>query len=155
MLLAGKVDFLTNTTNYAIPGIVGSTGKNPVQIVGKAAGVPAVPVWVYATSSTYASAHADRVRAFLAAHSDATQWAIDHEGKAVRYFDKAYPTSGYSHAYNVRAWKLTVPLLKNKSGQFFVQTKSQWSTLARAMVGVKQIPKALQPTAYFTNTYLP
>jgi ABC-type nitrate/sulfonate/bicarbonate transport system substrate-binding protein len=155
LLLSGKVDFLTNTTNYAIPGIVGATGSKPVQIVGKAAGVPAVPVWVYATGTGYAKAHPENVKAFLAAMEHATQWAIDHPAKAVRYFDKAFPDSGYTHAYNVQAWKLTVPLLKNKSGQFFVQTDTQWKTLAKAMVAVKQIPKALKPSAYFTNKYLP
>ncbi|MEI8148045.1 MAG: ABC transporter substrate-binding protein [Actinomycetes bacterium] len=151
LLKSGKVDFVTNTTNYAIPGI----GGKPVQIVGKAAGVPAVPVWVYATGSSYAKKHGKTVSAFMAAMKDATQWSIDNQGKAVRYFDKAFPDSGYTHAYNVQAWKLTVPLLKNKSGEFFAQTKTQWSTLARAMVDVKQIDKAEKPSAYFTNKFLP
>ena len=155
MLLQNKVDFLTNTTNYAIPGITEATGKAPVQIVGKDAGVPDVPVWVYGSSTKYAKDHGDTLRKFMKALGDATQWSIDHQGKAVAYFDKAYPDSGYSHAYNVQAWKLTVPLLTNAQGQFFVQSDAQWSKLAKALVAVGQIESAKQPSAYFTNTYLP
>ena len=151
LLKSGKIDFTTNTTNYAIPGI----GGKPVQIVGEAAGVPDVPVWVYATSSNYANQHSKTVSAFMAAMKDATQWSIDNQDKAVRDFDKAYPDSGYTHEYNVQAWSLTVPLLKNKSGDFFVQTNAQWTTLAQALVDVKQLDKVEKPSAYFTNKFLP
>jgi NitT/TauT family transport system substrate-binding protein len=151
LLKSGKIDFTTNTTNYAIPGI----GGKPVQIVGEAAGVPDVPVWVYATSSNYADQHSKTVSAFMAAMKDATQWSIDNQDKAVRDFDKAYPDSGYTHDYNAQAWSLTVPLLKNKSGDFFTQTNAQWTTLAQALVNVKQLDKVEKPSAYFTNKFLP
>lgn len=155
MLLQNKVDFLTNTTNYAIPGITGATGSAPVQIVGKDAGVPDVPVWVYGTNTKYATQHGDTVRKFMKALADATQWSIDHQAQAVAHFDAAYPDSGYTHAYNVQAWKLTVPLLTNKQGAFFTQTDAQWNKLARALVAVGQIDQAKKASAYYTNAYLP
>lgn len=157
LLQAGKVDFLTNTTNYGIPGILGATGKKPIAITGKKAGVPDVPVWVYGVARPYAKKHQETLIKFLTALHHATMWAMEtgNQGKAVRYFDKAYPDSGYTHAYNVRAWKLTVPLLTDKTGDLFMQTKKQWRDMADALVSVKQIKKAEKPEQYFTNNYLP
>ena len=157
LLQAGKVDFLTNTTNYGIPGILGATGKKPIAITGKKAGVPEVPVWVYGVARPYAKKHQDTLIKFLTALHHATLWAMEsgNQGKAVRYFDKAYPDSGYSHAYNVQAWKLTVPLLSDETGDLFMQTKKQWRDIADALVSVGQIKKAEKPEQYFTNNYLP
>jgi len=157
LLMAGKVDFTTNTTNYGIPGILGATGKKPIAITGKKAGVPDVPVWVYGVARPYAKKHQETLIKFLTALHHATMWAMEtgNQGKAVRYFDKAYPNGYYSHAYNVRAWKLTVPLLTDKTGDLFMQTKKQWRDMADAMVSVKQIKKAEKPEQYFTNSYLP
>ncbi|MBU6234107.1 MAG: ABC transporter substrate-binding protein [Acidobacteria bacterium] len=157
MLLSGAVDFLTNTTNYAIPGIVGETGKKPVAITGKKAGVPDVPVWVYGVARPYAKKHQETLIKFLTALHHATMWAMEkkNQPRAVRYFDTAYPDSGYSHAYNVRAWKLTVPLLADKTGDLFMQTKKQWREMATALYGIGQISKIERPDTYFTNNYLP
>jgi ABC-type nitrate/sulfonate/bicarbonate transport system substrate-binding protein len=157
LLQSGKVDFITNTTNYGIPGILGATGKKPIAITGKKAGVPDVPVWVYGTSRSYAKKHQDTVIKFLTAVHHATMWASEkaNQGKAVRYFDKAYPKSGYTHAYNVTAWKLTVPLLTDSTGDLFMQTKQQWRDIANALVDVGIIKKAEKPDAYFSNKYLP
>ena len=157
LLQSGKVDFLTNTTNYGIPGILGATGKKPIAITGKKAGVPDVPVWVYATSKSYSKKNQDTVIKFLTALHHATMWAMEsgNQAKAVRYFDKAYPKSGYTHAYNVQAWKLTVPLLTDQTGDLFMQTKKQWRDIADALVSVGLIKKAEKPENYFTNNYLP
>lgn len=155
LLLAGKIDFTTSTTNYAIPGIYGATGKNPVSLTGSAIGVPNIPVWVYAVTSSYATTHPATAKAFLSALLKATKWAAANQTAAVADFDKAYPKSGYTNAYNALGWKLTVPLLTNSAGKYFVQTSNEWSLLDQGLLATKQITSAPAPSTYFTNAFIP
>jgi len=155
LLLAGKIDFTTSTTNYADPGIVGATGKKPVGIVGTAAGVPNIPVWVYAVTKSYASKQPATAKAFLSAILAATKWASANPTKAATEFDKAYPKSGYSNAYNLMGWQETIPLLTNAQGKYFVQTDAQWSTLDQGLKATKQITTIPAPSTYYTNSLLP
>ena len=155
LLMNGTINFTTSTTNYAIPGITEATKSAPVGIVGAAAGVPNVPVWVYAVTHNYANQHGKNVRAFLKAIKAATIWASSHQTKAVADFMAAYPKSGYSKFYSTKGWALTVPLLTNSAGKYFVQTNKQWTTLATALKSVKLIKSVPAPSTYYTNKFLP
>ena len=155
-LLAGKVDISTSTTNYEIPGFQGSGTKGTeVQLLGTKVGAPDIPVWVYAVTRSYAASHGKTVKAFLAAVKKATVWAAANPAKAAADFSKAYPKSGYTNAYNLEGWKLTVPFLTNAKHQYFVQTNAQWSTLAHALKSIHLISKVPAPTTYYTNRFLP
>jgi ABC-type nitrate/sulfonate/bicarbonate transport system substrate-binding protein len=155
LLLAGKIDFTTSTSNYAIPGIVGATGKQPVGIVGTAAGVPNIPIWVYAVTKSYAAKHPSTAKAFLSAVLQGTKWAIANPTSAAKMFDKAYPKSGYSDAYNLLGWQKTIPLLTNAQGKFFVQNDAQWTTLDQGLKATKQIASIPAASTYYTNSFLP
>jgi putative hydroxymethylpyrimidine transport system substrate-binding protein len=155
-LLAGKVDFSTNTTNYEIPGFQGSGQKGHLsQLLGTQVGAPNIPIWVYAVTKSYANAHGANVKAFLAALKKATAWAVKNPTQAAAEFTKAYPKSGYKPAYNLSGWKLTIPFLTTASGQYFTQSNAQWSTLATALKSIKLISKVPSPSTYFTNKFLP
>ena len=155
-LLAGRVNISTSTTNYEIPGFQGSHVKGHlVQLLGTAVGAPNIPIWVYAVTRSYAHAHGATVKAFLSAVKKATVWAVKNPAKAAADFDRAYPTSGYTNAYNLSGWKLTIPFLTTSHGQYFTQTNAQWSTLARALKSIKLISKVPSASSYFTNKYLP
>jgi len=155
-LLAGKVDFSTSTTNYEIPGFVGSKTKgNLVTLLGTKVGAPNIPIWVYAVTKSYAKAHGKNVKAFLSALKKATIWASKNPVKASSEFTKAYPQSGYTPAYNRLGWKLTIPFLTNSHGQYFTQTAGQWNTLAKALKSVKLISKVPAAKLYYTNKFLP
>jgi putative hydroxymethylpyrimidine transport system substrate-binding protein len=155
-LLAGKVDFSTNTTNYELPGFAGSHTKGHLsELLGTAAGAPDVPIWVYAVTRSYAHAHGATIKAFLTAVKRATIWATKNPTAAAVDFDKAYPKSGYSNAYNKLGWALTIPFLTNSSGQYFTQTNAQWTTLTNALKSIKLITKASPPSTYYTNKFLP
>lgn len=155
-LLAGKVDFSTNTTNYELPGFAGSKTKGHLsELLGTAAGAPDVPIWVYAVTRAYAQGHAATAKAFLSAVKKATVWAAKNPAAAAGEFDMAYPKSGYTDAYNKLGWSLTVPILTNASGQYFTQTSAQWTTLARALKGIKLITKVATPSTYYTNKFQP
>ncbi|MGH9020565.1 MAG: ABC transporter substrate-binding protein [Acidimicrobiales bacterium] len=154
-LLAGKVDFATNTTNYEGPNFAGAHQSGHLsQILGTAVGAPNIPIWVYATSSSYATTHPGAVRAFLAAVKQATLWAVKNPAAAAGVFDMTYPKSGYSDAYNKLGWTLTIPFLTNASGQYFTQTDAQWRTLGASLTSVGLISKARAPSKYFTNSFL-
>ncbi len=155
-LLQGRVDYSTSTTNYEIPGFVGSKTKgNLVTVLGTAVGAPDVPIWVYATAKSYASAHGATVKAFLSAVKKATIWAAKNPTAAAADFSKAYPKSGYTNAYNQLGWKLTIPYLTNSKGQYFTQTDAQWTTLAKALKSIKLISSVPSPSTYYTNKFLP
>jgi putative hydroxymethylpyrimidine transport system substrate-binding protein len=155
-LLAGKVDFSTSTTNYELPGYAGTGKKGQLaQLLGTKAGAPNVPIWVYAVTKSYAAANAKTIKSFLTAVKRATVWAAKNPVAAAAEFTKAYPTSGYSAAYNKMGWGLTVPFLTNSSGQYFTQTSAQWSTLAKALKGIKLIKSVKPASAYYTNKFLP
>jgi ABC-type nitrate/sulfonate/bicarbonate transport system substrate-binding protein len=155
LLMSGAIDFTTSTTNYAIPGIVGATGKQPVAFTGSQIGVPNIPIWVYAVTKAYAKAHGATAKAFLSAILKATKWAIANPVAAAKLFDKTYPKSGYSDAYNLKGWQLTIPLLTNKAGKFFTETNSQWSTLDKGLVATKYLTSSPAPSSYYTNKFQP
>ena len=155
-LLAGKVDISTSTTNYEIPGFQGSGTKGTeVQLLGTKVGAPDIPVWVYAVTRSYAASHGKVVKAFLSAVKRATVWAAANPVKAAADFSKAYPKSGYTNAYNLEGWKLTIPFLTNAQHQYFTQTNAQWSTLANALKSIHLINAVPAPSTYYTNKFLP
>lgn len=155
-LLGGRVDFSTSTTNYEIPGFEGSKTKGHLsQLLGTAAGAPNIPIWVYAVTRSYAKANGATAKAFLSAVKKATVWAAQNPTKAATAFDKAYPKSGYTNAYNLSGWKLTIPFLTNSAGQYFTQSDAQWTTLAKALKSIKLIKSVPAASTYYTNKYLP
>ena len=154
-LLAGKVNVATNTSNYELAGFdtSGLKGSEPT-LLGTAVGAPNIPIWVYATTSSYAKSNPKTVTAFMSAIKKATAWAIANPTKAAVEFDKAYPASGYSDAYNLAGWKLTIPFMANAAGQYFTQTSAQWATLAKALKSIGLITSVPSPSTYYTNTFL-
>ena len=155
-LLAGKVNVATNTSNYEVAGFdtSGVKGKEST-LLGTAVGAPNIPIWVYATTQSYATSNPKTVTAFMSAAKKATLWAVANPTKAATEFDKAYPTSGYSDAYSLAGWKLTIPFMKNSSGQYFTQTNAQWNTMAKALKSIKLISTVPSPSRYYTNKFLP
>jgi putative hydroxymethylpyrimidine transport system substrate-binding protein len=154
-LLAGKVNVSTNTSNYEVAGFdtSGVKGKEPT-LLGTAVGAPNIPIWVYATTTSYAKSNPKTVTAFMSAIEKATTWAVANPTKAAQEFDKAYPASGYSDAYSLAGWKLTIPFMTNSAGQYFTQTNSQWATLAKALKSIGQISTIPTPSTYYTNKFL-
>jgi putative hydroxymethylpyrimidine transport system substrate-binding protein len=154
-LLAGKVNVSTNTSNYELAGFdtSGLKGTEPT-LLGTAVGAPNIPIWVYATTTSFAKSNPKTVTAFMSAIAKATAWAIANPTKAAVEFDKAYPASGYSDAYNLAGWKLTIPFMVNSSGQYFTQTNSQWVTLAKALKSINLISSVPSPSTYYTNKFL-
>lgn len=155
-LLAGQVNVSTSTTNYELPGFAGANVKGTeVQLLGTSVGCPNIPVWVYATTKSYAGMHGATLKAFLSAMAKATAWAAANPTAAAADFTKAYPKSGYTPAYNKLGWALTVPFLTNAQGKYFAQSDAQWTTLATALKSIKLISKVPAPSTYYTNAFLP
>jgi ABC-type nitrate/sulfonate/bicarbonate transport system substrate-binding protein len=155
LLLAKKIDLATNTMNYGIPSVTEATKQQPTQLLAKDAGAPDVPIWDYSVNTDWLERNGPVVQRWLAATLKGTQWAEAHPEEAVTMFEKAYPKNGYTHAYNVEAWNLTIPFLKTASGQYFTQTDQQWTELGNAMKSVGDLPSVAAPSAYYTNEYLP
>jgi putative hydroxymethylpyrimidine transport system substrate-binding protein len=156
LLMDGKIDFDTSTTNYAVPAIEGAdNGKQPVMFTGSQIGVPNIPIWNYAVTQSYAAKNPATIKAFLSATLAATKWAITNPKQAVADFVKMYPKSGYTPAYSTTGWALTIPLLTNSAGKFFVETSAQWATLDQGLIATGQIKTAPAPTSYFTNKFDP
>lgn len=149
LLLAGKIDIATNTSNYIIPTVQTTVHKDPTGLVGAACGAPDVPVWTYTASTDYLAKHGDVARKWMRATIKATEWAVDHPDEAAQIFTAAYPDSG-TLEYNTLGWKTTVPLLKGPKG-YMAQTDANWLPLAQALKDTDQIPAVLPAAKYYTN----
>ncbi|MGH3359458.1 MAG: ABC transporter substrate-binding protein [Nocardioidaceae bacterium] len=154
LMLAGKIDVATNTTNYLVPQVLAETGEEPGVLLGKDNGAPDMPIWVYAAADSYMEEHPESVEKFLAATAEATEWAMDNPDEAVTAYEEAFPQNGYTHELNVDGWKATAELLKNEDGELFTQTDEQWTDLADALVDSGALGEALPPSDYYTNEYI-
>lgn len=152
LLLAGKIDIATNTENYLVPQVQETLNKDPTSLIGRAAGVPDVPVWAYTASTAYLAAHGDVAKKWMRATIKATEWAVDHPQEAAEMFIKAYPESG-SLAYNLGGWKLTAALMKGDTG-YMAQEDKNWLPIAQALKDTDQIKDVLPGSKYYTNELL-
>lgn len=155
LLLKGKIDIATNTTNFLIAGVQDETGKSPEYLLAKDHGAPDVPVWVWAGNADWLKEHGDAAKGFMAAIAKATDWACANPEDAATMFGDAYPDSGYSFSYNRIGWTDTCRYMKNADGQYFTQTDEQWTQLADALKGIGQLDAIDAPSTYSTNEYLP
>ena len=155
LLLNGKVDIATNTTNFLIPGVKDETGKNPEWILARDNGAPNTPVWVYAGNKDWLAKNPAAAKGFLAAIAQATEWAGANPDEAATLYEKAYSDNGYSHEYNVIGWTETFKFMKNNDGSLLTQSDEQWTELGDALKSIGQLDTVAEPSAYYTNEYLP
>jgi ABC-type nitrate/sulfonate/bicarbonate transport system substrate-binding protein len=152
LLLSKKIDLATETTNYGGVEVLTTTHRRPTVLLAAKVGAPNVPIWVYATNTRWAQQHPVVVHKWLVATRRAILWSIAHPDQAVRIYEKAYPKTGATHAYNLAGWKATMVLLKGRHG-FFRETDAQWRELTQALKSVHALTKVLPPSAYYTNSY--
>lgn len=155
LLLNGKIDIATNTTNFLIAGVEDETGKAPEALLAAEHGAPNVPVWVYAGNQEWLKANPDAARGFMAAIGEATAWACENVEDAATMFGEAYPDSGYTFSYNRIGWTDTCRYVKSGNGEYFTQTDEQWTTLGEALKSTGDLDAVAEPAAYYTNEYLP
>lgn len=155
LLLKGKIDIATNTTNFLIAGVEDETGKSPEYLLAAEHGAPDVPVWVYAGNTDWLQANPDAAKGFMAAIGEATTWACANPEDAATMFGEAYPDSGYSYSYNRIGWTDTCRYVQDDAGALFTQTDEQWTQLGEALQGIGQLEQVEAPAAYYTNEYLP
>jgi len=154
LLLAGKVDVTTNTTNFLRAGVLDETGEEPGVLLAKDNGAPDVPVWVYAGNDAFLEANPDAVKGFLRAIGEATVWASDNSEEAVKMYEAAYPDNGASTQYNLYGWQDTAVYMRNPDGSLFLQTDAQWTGLADALKGIGELKEVAPASDYYTNAYI-
>lgn len=154
LMLAGKIDFATNTENYGLAGVQASTGQTPSMVCARELGAPDVPIWVYTASKPWLDENGDTATKFMAATYKATEWAVAHPDEAVALFGKYYPDNANS-TYDIVGWNALLPYFKNAEGKMMVQSAEVWNGLAEALKATDQIKEVPDPTVYFTNEYLP
>jgi len=152
-MLAGKIDYATNTVNYAIAEVQSATGKRPTVLLATKFGAPNVPIWVYTATSSWLAKHGPEAKAFLAATKKAFAWSIAHPVAAVKDYVAAYPKIGGGENYSLAGWRATIPAL-GKPGSLLVQRKAEWTQVAQALKSVKLLSKPLPASSYFTNAYV-
>jgi ABC-type nitrate/sulfonate/bicarbonate transport system substrate-binding protein len=153
LLLAGKIDVTTETTNFLGADVQTETGKPAEQLLSKDYGAPDMPIWVYAANTRWLKGHGDQARTFLAALEKATTWAMANPEDAVKIYMDHFKMPASEQAKNLAQWKATIPVLDAGSG-LFQATDAQWADFAKALVEAGQLKKAADPSAYYTNEYL-
>ena len=149
LLLAGKIDIATNTSNYLLSEVQATIHKDATALVGKDAGAPDVPVWAYTSSTAYLKDHGDDAKKWMRATIKATEWAAEHPDEAAAMLAKAYPDSG-SVEQSALGWKALTPLLKGPDG-YMVQNDQHWLPIAQALKDTGQIKEVLPASKYYTN----
>ncbi|MGW7260839.1 ABC transporter substrate-binding protein [Streptomyces sp. NPDC054834] len=153
LLLAGKIDYATNTSNYAVPQYQQATKKAPSQLLAKDSGAPDAPVWNYVANKSWLQKNPAVAKRWLTATRKATQWAMDHPEAAVKLYEAHFKIKAANYAADLGQWKATVPYIVAQSG-FFTATDKQWTGLATAFKDAGQITKSLAPGDYYTNAYI-
>lgn len=149
-LIDKRSELAADVTNFGGAEARYRTGRTPSFLPGTAAGAPDIPVWTYLANGTWLTRDPASAKAWLAATSAATRWAVAHPAQAVAILEAAYPGTRHLHRLNLLAWSATIPLLGPLR-----QHDEQWSELTAAMIKSQQLRRAQPPRSYFTNRYLP
>ena len=88
-------------------------------------------------------------------NAKATEWACANPEEAATLFGEAYPDSGYPDSYNRIGWTDTCRYTQDDAGQYLTQPDEQWTTLGEALKGIGELDTVADPSAYYTNEYLP
>ncbi|MDX6313354.1 MAG: NitT/TauT family transport system substrate-binding protein [Streptomyces sp.] len=153
LLLANKIDYATNTSNYAIPQYQQSAGKAPSELLAKDHGAPDSPVWNYVANKSWLQKNPTVAKKWLSATQKATQWAISNPTEAVKMYEAHFKIKSSNYATDLGEWKATTPFIAPKSN-YFTATDAQWTDLAKAFKDTGQIKKALPAGDYYTNDYI-
>jgi ABC-type nitrate/sulfonate/bicarbonate transport system substrate-binding protein len=153
LLLSGKIDYSTNTTNFEAAGIKVKTGKTAQQLLAKDVGAPDMPIWTYSANTDWLKDNGDAAKRWLSATKTGTEWAIAHPADAVALYEKHFNLKPEDHQQNLEQWTETIPLLTTSSRGMFTATDEQWTGFADALVQSKQLDKVLTPSTYYTNKF--
>lgn len=153
LLLANKIDFATNTSNFAIPQYQLKTGHEPTALLAKDHGAPDTPVWAYIANQRWLQQNPGVAKKWLVATRKATEWAMANPEDAVKIYQAHFQLKAADYPNDLAEWKITVPLLKGQSN-FFTSTDQQWTGLAQALKDAGQLDKVLAPGEYYTNSYI-
>jgi putative hydroxymethylpyrimidine transport system substrate-binding protein len=153
LLLAGKIDYSTNTTNFEAANIQVKTGQSASVMLAKDHGAPDMPIWLYSSNTKWLKDNGEAAKKFLAATRTGTKWASAHPDEAVAIYEKHFSMKPDETAQNLAQWKMTIPLL-TAGHDYFTATDQQWTDFAQALVGAGQLKKALDPSEYYTNQYI-
>jgi ABC-type nitrate/sulfonate/bicarbonate transport system substrate-binding protein len=153
LLLAGRIDFSTNTASFAIAESVIALGKSPSMACADRIGIADIPVWSFTATPGWLKAHGSDAREWLAATNEALEWSVAHPKEAAQLFAETYPLVD-SPLYDDVGWTATLPYLGNP-GEFLRQTDASWEVLADGMKEIGLIAKVEPLSTYYTNEFLP
>jgi ABC-type nitrate/sulfonate/bicarbonate transport system substrate-binding protein len=153
LLLQKKVDVATGVTNAEASEMRTVGKQTPEMLLAKDYGVPDSPIWLIAANSGWAADHADLVKKWYEATKKGLDDAIADPQAAVDAFLKVYPDA-MDPAYALDQWTNTIPLFSSSDG-VFSQNDAQWGDLLPVLQDQGLIKKALAPSDYYTNDYLP
>jgi putative hydroxymethylpyrimidine transport system substrate-binding protein len=153
LLLQKKVDVATGVTNAEASEVRTVGHQKPFMLLAKDYGVPNSPIWLIAANTNWLKKNPKLAKTWFQVTERGLKWAIANPTAAVQMFEQAYPKAEPFN-YALDQWKATIPLFASPGGHFH-QTSAQWASLLPALLQQKLISKALPPSAYYSNDYLP
>lgn len=153
LMLAGRIDFSTNTAAFAIAESVVALGKEPSMACADRIGIADIPVWSFTATPGWLKTHGSDAIEWLAATNEALEWSAAHPKEAAQLFAETYPLVD-SPLYDDVGWEATLPYL-GKPGEFLYQTDASWQVLAEGMKEAGLIPTVKPLSTYYTNEFLP
>jgi ABC-type nitrate/sulfonate/bicarbonate transport system substrate-binding protein len=121
-------------------------------------GVPNYYEYVMFTSDSYAKAHPDTLKKFLAGWSEGMNWARANPKAAVDLVLKDYPTVKAQGAFPLAEWKAIIPITKGPNVSAHCNgwmARNVWVDYANFLNKSKFLSKQVNGADAFTNKYLP
>jgi putative hydroxymethylpyrimidine transport system substrate-binding protein len=152
LLLENRVDVITGVTNAESADVRVNGGFDPFFMPASEHGAPNAPIFVVAGNTDWLEENPDTAKAFMAASKRGLEDALSDPEAAMATFEKAYP--GSDMGFIVDSWNATAEILKAQQPPF-EQSDAQWSGLLDAAVAQDLVKSVDEPSAYWTNDYLP
>lgn len=152
LLLENRVDVITGVTNAESADVRVNGGFDPFFMPASEHGAPDAPIFVVAGNTDWLEENPDTAKAFMAASKRGLEDALSDPEAAMATFEKAYP--GSDMGFIVDSWNATAEILKAQQPPF-EQSDAQWSGLLDAAVAQDLVKSVDEPSAYWTNDYLP
>ncbi|WP_193045426.1 ABC transporter substrate-binding protein [Mycolicibacterium baixiangningiae] len=152
LLLENRVDIITGVTNAESADVRVNGGFDPFFMAASDHGAPNAPIFVVAGNTEWLEQNTDTAKAFMLATKRGLDDALNDPEGAMAIFDKTYP--GSDMGFIVDSWNATAEILKAQVPPF-EQSDEQWSGLLDAAVAQDLVKSVDEPSAYWTNDYLP
>jgi putative hydroxymethylpyrimidine transport system substrate-binding protein len=154
LLLQKKVDAITGISNAEATGMMTAGGQTPEFLAATDHGVPNTPIFMLAGNDDWLKENPAVAEAFLRATQKSIAYAAANPDEATAAFGRLY-AKAYDEAFIKQQWADTIPLFGDTGADLMVNVDADWVSLLAALKKFDVVANLQEPSAYYSNAYLP